>query len=443
MSDKSKALHQNPETGEVTQHELPGEVDYASVQRGIQEMLPAFKEFGEGLGQSLRDVVEESMETVAKRIEEGRPVNDPPANKYKAHSVNADGDVIDAETREKVAGEYMKAFGRLQTRDPGEAAEYVKHNMKDGFVKDQVLKALSESNTAKAGILVPETIRDQIKEIRDNAVTVRRMAPTPLTLSNGSMTIPKEVALATAYYADENEDLTLTDFALGEDRITLRKLTVLIAASNELLKDGTNVERIINRQMARAFRLKENDKMLRGEGTNGQPRGIVNQIDTNHRFARAKAGADSTVQEIRDDLVKAIQLVMEDNHETDSGAWTFNSTTWAGLFKRLTTDYASAPFAAELLGGRILGQPYFLTNAMPNNLAAEGPSDVLYTLRDYIMIVDAADFEFDASRDASYKSSGSDVSAFSQDQTVYRIIGRHNVHYEYPDGGSVIHTVDW
>ena len=173
------------------------------------------------------------------------------------------------------------------------------------------------------------------------------------------------------------------------------------------------------------------------------PDNLVIQIDANHRITRTKAGSSSTVQEIREDLVDCMKLVMEDNHETSSGAWTFNSTVWAGLFKRLTTDYASAPFAAELLGGRVLGQPYFLTNAMPNNLSSLGPSDVLYVLRDYIMIVDAADIEFNASMDASYKSSGVDVSAFSRDQTVYRLIGRHNVHLEYPTGGAIIDTVDW
>lgn len=443
MADKSQVLTQNPETGEVTATQLAGEVDAKSVNKAVAEMLPAFKQFGEGIGQSLRDVVEESMERVAKRIEQSQPVNDPPERKYSAHSVNADGDILNREERAKVTGEYMKAFGMVKAKDPSEALDFAKSTMKDGFIKEQVVKALSETDTGGLGILVPDVVRDQIKEIRDNAVVARQLAGPGMVLSNGSMTIPKEVALATAYYADENEDLTLTDFEMGQERITLRKLTVLIAASNELLKDGTNIERIINRQMARAFRLKENFELLRGTGTGLKPRGLINQIDDAHRFARTKAGADATVQEIREDLVTAMQLVMEDNHETSSGAWTFNSTVWAGLFKRLTTDFASAPYAAELLSGRVLGQPFFLTNAFPNNLAAEGPNDVMYVLRDYVMMIDAADIGFDASRDASYKSGGTDVSAFSRDQTVYRLIGRHNIHLEYNTGGSVIHTVDW
>lgn len=453
MANEDKVLVED-KNGEVSEVQLDGNVDYSTVQAAVKQIMPVVREHGNALGETIGDQIEKSLERIVKAREQDQPINAQPVSRRHGLDTAVDGYFDEKQGKAdavKTLGLFSKAMSRdVSGGDVGRAHEFIKNQVNDkthGRQAQYLSKVLEESKFDSLGLLVPEIIRDTLKMIKDDAVVMRQISPTPITV-RGNAVLPKELSLATAYYADESEDLTISDFRMGQEKIILKKLTVLIATSNELLQDGTNVEQLISRMMARVYRLKEDSTFIRSVGSNAQPKGLLHQVAAAHKNERTASSGTATVAEIHSDLVNAIVQPREDNHEAD-GVFMMNSTTWGGLWSRLTTDYHFAPFAAELMAGRVLGKQYYETNAIPNNLdfsgdATNDESEVYYLLPEYSLIFESDQIYVDASRDATYKDANSnDVSAFSRDQSVYRYIGRHDYYYEYEDGASVIQGVDW
>lgn len=436
MADHDKILTKDAD-GNVTQQQLPGDVTKQTVDVAIKAVLPILKEHGESIGQQIRDSIEQSLEGVAKAIEASRVANEDnaPVNRSKvfenAVAAAAGGDPVQQRMLKNLASEYFKALGASR----GDVQQAAK------LTNDPMTKTiLAESNTAQAGVLVPDQILPIMKELKDNAVVARQFATTTVSI-NGSATLPKELGLATAYYQDENEDLTISAPSWGNERMGLHKLTGLSVVTNELMKDGINVGELVLAMLTRAYANKENLEILRGTGGSARPLGIVEQVASSNKFNFSGTG---TVAEIHAALIGAMVKPREANHgelSGDAAGWMFNSTVWGWMMSKLTTDYAAAPFMAELRTGRLMGSPIFTTNAFPNTLSTN-KSDILYGDRSAVMILEGDEMTVDTSRDASIKdANGTLISAFSRDLSVFRIIGRNNVHLLYPDAFSLIQVV--
>jgi HK97 family phage major capsid protein len=440
MGQKAKVIKEDGSEGIV---DVGDGVTKADVDKALSVMGPILREYGTSVGESIRDGMESGLEKLAKALEEERAINEEAvleraSRKYVKNGVIGDDIMTDAE-RKGMLKDYMFAVTKAGRNMQRGDAERIATEMGSEFAA----KALSASDYGSAGILIPDEIWNGLKEIKDDAVVIRRVAGRNLVLKHGATSLPKELVSASAFYADESDDLTLTTFKRGEDRIEPKKLTVLIAVTNELMRDGANVGQIIIDQMRRAYALKENATLIRGTGTAKQPMGLRYQVDASHINARSQAGSSSTVQEIRNDLIDAMVNPMIANLD-GAGAWMFPAAVFGGLSKRLANDSSMAPFAAELNAGRLFGQPTFITNAIPDNLGAGDEAEVYFVLRNELMIVDSQDLTLDTSRDASYKDSdGTLVSCFSRDEQVTRLIGRSDIHLMYPKAASVITTVDW
>jgi len=444
MAEKAKVIN---EDGTESVVNIPEKVDKSAVDQALKTLTPLLREHGTAIGEAFADTVEKSMEKVAKAIEEGRALNEDAyleqANRKNTtgHAV-VDGEILSPQDRKQLTEQYLEAVmkGGRENAHGKEKALAIAKNL--GQAR-RLEKSLLASDFGSLGVTIPDEIFNGLKELKDDAVVIRQVAGRNLTLRSGATSIPKEIANATAFYMDEAEDLTITDFEMGEDRIEPKKLTGLLVASNELINDGVNVGGLMADQLRRAYALKENATLIRGTGTAKQPMGLRYQINTDHVNDRKQAGSTSTVQEIRADLIDAVMQPQIDNHSGE-GAWILNAAIKSGLMKILTTDLTMAPFFAEIQAGRLFGAPVFVTNAIPDNLGAGDEGEVYYVHRNELMIVDSQGMTLDTSRDASYKNaSGTLVSAFSRDQYVMRIIGRSTIHLMYPEAASVITAVDW
>lgn len=450
MADKNVAVIENPATGEAQAQKLSGDVTKQTVDLAVRAIAPVLKEWGASFGESMKDSMEFSFEKVAKAIEEGRPVNQEEIQ--KRHNIAASSDhfvhgdeLVDKQTAKQVLNAYVQAIGGGHRKgDLDQAKSWAASGIQNKRVAHHVEKALTASDFSSAGILVPDMIRDMIKELKDNAVVFFQMVGDSRVTIRGSQTLPKELTRATAYYQDEAEDLTVSDVSYGQDRIVLKKLTALMVASMELLIDGVNIEPMIQRQLRRAYRLKYDSTLIRGTGSAYQPTGLRYQIHPDHVQSAIKAGANATASEIHQNLVRAIANPKIDNHDVTNGTWLLNSTVWSGMWKRLTTDDHFPVFGAELLAGRLLGYRYLETNSIPSDLNGD-ESEVYFCLPDEISMFQGEEgVRVDASTDVSYKDgSGTLQSAWSRDEMAMKLIDRHEMHLEYPEAGSVITAVDW
>ncbi len=145
---------------------------------------------------------------------------------------------------------------------------------------------LNEAASADGGFLVPTEFTQKILE--------RIYAPTSLlgmtdsyTVASNTIAFPRNAETSRAngsrwggvraYWRDEGDQATATKPTFGRLSMTLRKLFVMIHASDELLSDtqGIALEQYLFRVASEEISFVVGDAILNGSGT-GQPLGILN-----------------------------------------------------------------------------------------------------------------------------------------------------------------------
>jgi HK97 family phage major capsid protein len=98
----------------------------------------------------------------------------------------------------------------------------------------------------------------------------------------------------------------------------------------------------------------------------------------------------------------------------------------------------------EMLAGTLWGFPFGTTTAIPTNLGGGSDESEIYFV-DFAdaIIGEAQTLTVDASTEASYKSGGNLVSAFSKDQTVIRAIEEHDFAMRHDASVAVLTAVKW
>jgi len=442
----SKPVIEN-ENGEIVEAKGYETIVKSTVDETVAKLKSAMDEnFDNRVREEIADQVEKSFEEMAKAIEDERPLNKL-FDKVKHGDVSTGSPEYAAyrAERKKTFDRFLRVAAKAKagsTQDLIEAADREGYqDVVDLYEKD----VHSASDPANGGVLIPESMANEIIELRDNATIMRQIAGNSITIA-GSHRIPREFSRITSYWADESEDFTVGKMDLDEDMIYPKKLTTAAVLSHELVADSVrDVNGMVTRRMMRDHGLKEDVTFLRGVGGSKQPTGLKGFIESGNTFERTGTG---TVANIRTDLVEAVRILKAANHSTDGAAWILNSDIWAGLMDKLSSSQDTTPFATEMLAGRLLGLPFFETNQIPNNLDASGDgsndeSELYLVVRPYMVIADAEGMRLDASRDASYKLDGTLVSAFSRDQIVHRLITRSDFYYEYSDGAVLVEGIDW
>lgn len=106
-----------------------------------------------------------------------------------------------------------------------------------------------------------------------------------MPISGNTMTFPKDEATPwgstgiTAAWEAEGNQSTPKKPAIGESQLKLRKLNVLVAASEELLSDAPAMSAYISRKCGEAVDWKVNDAIINGTGA-GMPLGVMGAAST-------------------------------------------------------------------------------------------------------------------------------------------------------------------
>ena len=148
---------------------------------------------------------------------------------------------------------------------------------------DKLIRAASvfgnEGSGPDGGYAVPPEFAQQISSLAYGEESLLGMADT-LEISGNTMTFPKDETTPwgstgiTATWEGEGVQSTPKKPALGESQLKLRKLKVLVAASDELLADASAMSGYITRKCGEAVDWKVNDAIINGTGA-GQPMGIL------------------------------------------------------------------------------------------------------------------------------------------------------------------------
>lgn len=157
----------------------------------------------------------------------------------------------------------------------------------------------NESSGPDGGFAVPPGFAQEISSLAYGEESLLARADnTPV--SGNSMTFPKDETTPwgstgiTAAWEGEGSQSTPKKPALGESQLKLRKLKVLVAASEEMLADAAAMSNHITRKMGESVDWKINDSIVNGTGA-GMPLGILGAASLVTQAKEGSQTADTIV----------------------------------------------------------------------------------------------------------------------------------------------------
>ena len=304
-------------------------------------------------------------------------------------------------------------------------------------------KALAEGTPSAGGVLVPrEYMGDLLGTLRAQAI-VRRANPRIQRFSREMYQTSVSTG-ATAFYTQENAQIPVSEETFAEaPLLTPKNLTALVPASNYLLSDAEAADDFVRADLAEVMALREDLAFLRGTGTLGEPRGFRNIVGiTLDPIAPTGSGVQLTIANLR--RIRAIFRSL--NAGAVRPVWFFNPEFLTYL-ETLQEMSGGQPTGRTLLdaeiisydddtltSGRFDGIRFFTTTQLPNGTTGANPSTELYLVNMAETIVgENQELEIDISREASYWDGAAWVSAFQNNQSVFRAVLRHDIAHRRPN----------
>jgi HK97 family phage major capsid protein len=353
----------------------------------------------------------------------------------------------DIDLRASISGlsEIVKGLTGTSTR--GLTPEFAARAMGLTDVAEAKVRALGTNDLTAGGALVPAIYAAEILDILHARVVVDALGAMSLPLEGGDIKQPFMDQGVGVSRVGENAAVNATEPTFGELILTGHELAAAVPIGNKLMASASvSVDAMIRDHLVKQFRKMMDLDCIRGRGESNKVRGLdywVDQASASHQFNRQKAGADSTVDEITEDLVAAIAVVEGEDLPLDAGGWVLSVRDKYGLFRRRGSD-GHLVFEPEMRSGVLWGFPFGATTQVPTNLGGTG--SVVY-FGDFSTMVHAerAGIQVEAVRGAAYNdATGSVVSGASRRQTVVFANAEHDFGCLYR-GKEVakIKLVDW
>jgi HK97 family phage major capsid protein len=345
---------------------------------------------------------------------------------------------------------YVRAVAESRG-DRNRAAQYAEQTLHDG----ELARALSASVATGGGFAVPTVLATEFIEFLRPASVVRSAGARPMPMMNGNLSIPKITGGAVASYVGENSDAPATQQTAGQVKLIAKKLMGLVPISNDLIRYANpQTDAVIREDLVRAVAQAEDLNFLRGDGTQFAPKGMRNwALSDNYVTATALAGAALAAGDVAGVTLWLGQMVaklLTANVPVtlETGCWFLSPRTLMALRTLRTTNgsYAFPELSDDPKNPTLLGYKVKSTSQIPTNLTATptGGSQLTTTSEIYFanmpdcLIGESVNLILDVSTEATYKdASGTLVSAFSQDQTVIRVIEENDFGVRYDHSVAV------
>ena len=144
-------------------------------------------------------------------------------------------------------------------------------------------KGQNEATDADGGYLVPQILAREVIFLRDKFGVVRQNARVMGT-SSDNLNVPKNSASTTAYWVNENTNITASQITFQQVQILIKKLAILTQVSSELNEDSiVDVGAALAEDMAYVMAYNEDLACLLGDGTStyGSITGVFKTIIDN------------------------------------------------------------------------------------------------------------------------------------------------------------------
>lgn len=238
----------------------------------------------------------------------------------------------------------------------------------------ELLAQQEDSNTA-GGFLVPEEFSTAIIDLREEYGVFRREASIE-PMASDTKTVPRVTGGVTAYYVDENTEITASDMSWDQVRLVARKLAALTKYSSELNEDAIiSMADKLAKEFGRAFASKEDDAGFLGDGTStyGGISGLITECTTATATTVTAAAGNTAFSTL--DLADFESMVgkLPQYAEGPDAKWYISKPGWAASMLRLI-DAAGGNTGAMIAGTapkEFLGYPVVISQKMNTTLTAQ------------------------------------------------------------------------
>lgn len=309
-----------------------------------------------------------------------------------------------------------------------------------GTEAGQIVANMEQSTNTKGGFLVNTAYSNDFIDTLRPRVTIRRLGARSIPMPDGNLTTRKKTANTSAGYIGERVPAPTTDLAVGQISMTAKTLAALVPITNRLIRRAAfGVEQMVRDDLVESVALKEDQQFLRGTGSSTAPAGLLSLVPAGQKIvSRVTINLENVTADLRDLRYK----VISSNIPMSSCGWIMGPRT--KLFLETLRDGNGNLAFPSVENGTLYGYPIGVTTSVPENLGAGTNESELY-FGDFsqFLIGDTMSVTLAASDVAAYDDGGVIRAAFSNDETVIRIIEEHDTQLRYDTAFAVLTAVKW
>lgn len=352
------------------------------------------------------------------------------------------GFTVPAQVKEKLEPGIMVAriaqavfMGAGDQRATAQAAEQLY-----GSEMGQIVANMEQATNTKGGFLVDTAYSQDFIDILRPRVVIRNLGARSVPMPEGNLTMRKGTAGSTAGYVGERVAAPTTDMTVAQLTMSAKRLTAIVPVTNQLIRRSSmNVQMMIRDDLVAGVAVKEDQQFLRGTGSATAPTGLRNLIAAGNVIA---ANATVNLVNVTNDLGKLRLAVLNANVPMSRCGYIMSPRTMMYL-ENLRDGNGNKAFP-EVAEGRLGIYPIGVTTSVPDNLGAgTNQSEIYFGDFDQFLIGDTEQVAIAASDVAAYDDGGTVRAAFSNDETVVRVITEHDTQVRYDTAFAVLTGVVW
>lgn len=309
-----------------------------------------------------------------------------------------------------------------------------------GSEMGQIVANMEQTTNSKGGFLVNTDYSSDFIDILRARVVIRQLGARTVPMPDGNLTIRRKTAGTGAGYIGERVPAPKTAATVGTINMTAKTLAALVPITNRLIRRASmSVEMMIREDLVMGAAVTEDQQFLRGTGSSTAPSGLRSLLASANAIS---ANATANLANVTKDLGKIRLAVLNANVPMVSCGWIMSPRS--KMFLETLRDGNGNIAFPTVADGTLYGYPIGVTTSVPDNLGTgTNESEIYFGDFSQFLIGDTEQVSLAVSDTAAYDDGGTMRAAFSNDETVIRLLQEHDTQVRYDTAFAVLTAVIW
>lgn len=308
--------------------------------------------------------------------------------------------------------------------------------------------AMNTTVGSAGGFLIDTQYSSDFIELLRPRVAVRTMGAIPVPMVGGNLTMRKAATGTTAGYFGEGSNIPTTGMTVGQVTLAAKNLGALVPISNDLLQTASiSVDRMVRNDLVSGISTREDQQFLRGVGSALAPAGLLNLALVGNKFdatdlAPLAGDKPAIIQAIDADLNKARLKLIAGLVPMENCGYIISARLY--LFLEGLRDAHGNKAYPEIKDGKIGIYPFVYSTSVPDNLGAgTNESEIYFADFSQVLVGETLNVAIAVSSEAAYDDGGGMKSSFQANETLVRIMLKHDLDLRHDPAVAVIQKVKW